>query len=252
MVKSKGWDWENISETYRQVHLQPTEDSLNCARFWKEAGYESVLDLGAGLGRHAVCFAKSGFKVSASDISEYGIKHLQSWAASEQLEIETQVCDMLVLPYSDKSFDCVFAYHVISHSDSIGIKKIIGEIERVLKPNGAVYLSFSSKGTTDFIESVRPKVDDNTLLWEGGPDIDGTPIYYASVSDITDLLKNFTINNIFQREFYNMDDNNKSRKSEYHYVSAKLNKTLSGYGGNRQFAPSFWAECEHMDMEHQT
>ncbi|MCL2286076.1 MAG: class I SAM-dependent methyltransferase [Firmicutes bacterium] len=220
MTKSKGWDWENVSETYRLVHLQPTEDNLNCANIWKDVGYKSVLDLGAGLGRHSISFAKNGFKVSAFDISEYGIKHLQTWAATEGLEIETQVGDMLSLPCADESFDCVFAYHVISHSDSIGIKKIIGEIERVLKPDGAVYLSFSSKETTDFIEATQPKVDENTMFWEGGPDVDGSPIFFASMADITELLSNFIIINIFQREFYIVDD--KSRKTEYHYVSATL------------------------------
>ena len=221
MVQSKGWDWKNVNEAYRLTHLKPTEDSFNCAQIWKEAGYESVLDLGAGLGRHAICFAKSGFKVSAMDISEYGIAHLQSWAATEGLEIETQIGDMLSLPYSNKSFDCVFAYHVLSHSDSIGIKQIIREIERVLKPNGAVYLSFSSKEMTDFIEATQPKVDENTMFWKGGPDVDGSPIFYASIPDITKLLSNFTIMKTFQRAFYSGENND--RRNEYHYVSAKLN-----------------------------
>jgi len=222
MVKSKGWDWENVNEAYRSTHLQPTDDSLNCAIAWKEAGYASVLDLGAGLGRHSICFAKKGLKVSAIDISESGIKHLQSWATAENLKIETQIGDMLFLPYADASFDCIFAYHVISHSDSKGIKKIIAEIERVLKPKGAVYLSFSSKGTTDFIEATQPKVDENTMFWEGGPDIGGSPIFYANIPDIMELLSNFTVNKIFQREMYNKDKNGNNRKSEYHYVSATL------------------------------
>ena len=223
MVQSKGWDWEHVNEADRSVHLKPTDDSLNCALAWKEAGYESVLDLGTGLGRHAICFAKSGLKVSAIDISEYGIEHLRTWAASEKLEIETRIGDMLSLPYVDKSFDCVFAYHVISHSDSTGIKKIIKEIERVLKPKGVVYLTFSSKETTDFIEAVQPKIDDNTMFWEGGDDVGGSPIFYASIPDITELLSNFTITKIFQREMYNKDDKSNNRKSEYHYVSATLN-----------------------------
>jgi SAM-dependent methyltransferase len=218
MVESKGWDWENINETYRSVHLQPTDDCFNCVQIWKEAGYESVLDLGTGLGRHAICFAKSGFKVSAVDISKYGIDHLQSWAAAEKLEIEAQIGDMMALPFADKLFDCIFAYHVLSHSDSIGIKKIIKEIERVLKPKGAVYLTFSSKATTDFIEAVRPMVDENTMFWEEGPDIGGSPIFYANELDITELLSNFNIDNIFQRKLFFNDD--KNRKSEYHYVNA--------------------------------
>jgi len=220
MVQSKGWDWETVNEAYRATHLKPTEDCQHCAEIWKDIGYASVLDLGAGLGRHSICFAKNGLNVSAIDISESGIKHLQSWATTENVKIETQIGDMLYLPYADSSFDCVFAYHVISHSDTSGIKKIIKEIERVLKPNGAVYLSFSSKGTDAFIEALRPKVDENTMFWEGGPDIGGSPIFYASISDIAELLSNFTINKIFQREFCNNDADGSNRKSEYHYVSA--------------------------------
>jgi len=223
MVQSKGWDWENVNENYRETHLKPTDDSLNCAVMWKELGYESVLDLGAGLGRHSICFAKNGLKVSALEISEYGVKHLQDWAAVEKLEIETEIGDMLTMPYPDNSFDCVFAYHVISHSDTVGMKKIIGEIERVLKPNGAVYLSFSSKGTTDFVEATQPMVDENTMLWMGGADIDGSPIFYASETDIAELLVNFTIHKIFQREFYFTHEDGGGKKSEYHYVSATLN-----------------------------
>jgi SAM-dependent methyltransferase len=185
VVKSKGWDWENVNEAYRATHLKPTEDCQHCAETWKHAGYESVLDLGAGLGRHSICFAKNGLKTSAFDISEYGINHLQTWAETEKVNIETTIGDMLSLPYADNSFDCVFAYHVISHSDSIGIKIIIKEIERVLKPKGAVYLSFSSKETDDYVYATRPKADENTMLWEGGADIGGlSPIFYANIPDI--------------------------------------------------------------------
>ncbi|MCL2772805.1 MAG: class I SAM-dependent methyltransferase [Oscillospiraceae bacterium] len=224
MVESKGWDWESIKDNPEYAaHLRPTEFGYYYSNIWKDAGRETVLDLGTGLGRHAICFAKAGLKVSAIDMSEYGIKHLQSWAENEKLEIDAKVGDMMSLPYADKSFDCLFACHVISHSDSTGIKKIIKEIERVLKPNGEVFLSFSSKETTDFIEAVRPKVDDNTMFWEDsdGPDIDGSPLFYADLSDIIELMSNF--DNLFVRhtEYCSLDVNNK-RKTKYYYVSATL------------------------------
>ena len=91
----------------------------------------------------------------------------------------------------------------------------------MLSPKGEVFLSFSSKENTDFIENVCPKIDDNTLFWESDADIGGTPIYYADVSDILGLLSNFE--NIFIRhtEYCNLDVNNK-RKTIYYYVSAVL------------------------------
>jgi len=46
---------------------------------------------------------------------------------------------MIDLPYADNSFDSVFACHVISHTDTEGTKKIISEIEHVLKPGGLIH-----------------------------------------------------------------------------------------------------------------
>ena len=52
---------------------------------------------------------------------------------------------MVALPYADNSFDSVFACQVISHTDTVGTKKVISEIERVLKPGGEIYISMCSK-----------------------------------------------------------------------------------------------------------
>ena len=221
MVQSKGWDWEKVNKTEYSVHLRPTEYGYYLAHKWKEAGYMTVLDLGTGLGRHAICFAGNGLKVSAMDTSEYGIQHLQSWADNEGLNIEAKVGDMMSLPYPDQAFDCVFAYHVISHSDWAGIQQIIREIERVLKPNGEVFLSFSSKETTDFIEAVRPKVDDNTMLCQDGPDIGASPICYVDLSDILHLLSRFKVHSVKHTEYCSLDVANK-RRNMYYYVSAIL------------------------------
>jgi len=69
--------------------------------------------------------------VSAFDLSEEATDHLKSWAEKENLSIEIKLADMLNLPYDDNSFDAIFVYHVISHTDSIGIKRIINEMTRV-------------------------------------------------------------------------------------------------------------------------
>lgn len=217
MVQSIGWDWENVNHSH---WLKPTDTGFYLANKWKESGRETVLDLGSGLGRHAICFAKHGLKVSAMDISEYGIQHLQTLATNENLNIDTCVGDMMSLPYEDKSFDCVFAYHVISHSDTTGVKRIIKEIERVLKPHGEVLLSFCSKETTLFIESSFPKLDENTLISQDEPEI-GAPHFYTDLPGILELMSHFSIEVVKHTEYCNLDIYNK-RKEMYYYVSAVL------------------------------
>ncbi|MGI6506062.1 MAG: class I SAM-dependent methyltransferase [Clostridia bacterium] len=50
-------------------------------------------------------------------------EYLKAWAERENLSIEVINADMMKIPYEDNFFDAIFAYHVISHTDSSGIKK---------------------------------------------------------------------------------------------------------------------------------
>lgn len=118
--------------------MQPSEESYFVAQKWKDKNVKKILDFGCGLGRHSIYFAKQGFQVSAFDLSEEATEHLKAWAEKENLSIDIINADMLKLPYDDNSFEAIFAYHVISHTDSIGVRKIINEISRVLKIGGEI------------------------------------------------------------------------------------------------------------------
>lgn len=127
---------------------------------------------------------------------------------------------MISLPYDDDSFDCVFAYHVISHTDSIGVRKIISEIERVTKKNGEVLLSFCSKETWAYLESGFPRIDGNTLICQlNGPEY-GVPHYYPDLEDIIGLLCNFEIEKIRHIDYCYL--NLKKQTNKYYYVNAIL------------------------------
>ncbi|WP_438448139.1 class I SAM-dependent methyltransferase [Gorillibacterium sp. sgz5001074] len=105
MVQSKGWEWEKVANS--SPWLNPSEDGVYCAYKWSAAGRRKVLDLGAGLGRHSICFAKHGLQVSALDLSPYAIDPLNAWASKENVTVETTVGDIARLPYEDESFDAV-------------------------------------------------------------------------------------------------------------------------------------------------
>ncbi len=80
MVESKAWNWEEEKNRY---WLKPCEESYYLAQKWQESGAHRILDLGSGLGRHAIYFSRQGFEVSACDLSGYGIDHLNTWAERE-------------------------------------------------------------------------------------------------------------------------------------------------------------------------
>jgi cyclopropane fatty-acyl-phospholipid synthase-like methyltransferase len=53
---------------------QPSEAAVHAAGVFRMAGAREVLELGAGHGRDALFFARSGFAVRATDFSPAGLE----------------------------------------------------------------------------------------------------------------------------------------------------------------------------------
>jgi 2-polyprenyl-3-methyl-5-hydroxy-6-metoxy-1,4-benzoquinol methylase len=190
MTESKAWDWEKESGT---IWLEPCEESYFYSNKWKRAGKRTLLDLGCGLGRHSILFAREGFEVTAADLSAAALEHVRKWQAEEGLQIHTVCCDMKELPFDDGAFDCVWAFHVISHADTPGIIRIFSEINRVLRPDGEMYITVCSKASKSFCEAGYPIIDENTVLkTQDGPE-KNVPHFYAGLEDLSRLLKDFDI-----------------------------------------------------------
>ena len=215
-VNLKGFNWA----AWQSPSLEVYDNCIYRAIKWKEAGLKDLLDLGTGLGQNAIYFSKLGFNVSALDISDYAIQYLKNWAEKENLNITAAVGDMHSLPYDDNSFDCVYAYHVVSHTDSKGLEKTMAEIKRVLRPNGEVYLSFSSKESTEFMDDLWPKLDKNTLISQTEAE-KGIPHFYVDLEDIKRIMENYHIESITHTEYCHLNFNSNT-KPKFYYVSVKL------------------------------
>ena len=128
--------------------------------------------------------------------------------------------DMLSLKYNVNAFDCIFAYHVISHTTSNGIIKIIDEIKRVLRPDGEIYLSLCSKDTWSFKDAGFPKLDDNTIIKDEEGAEKNIPHFYVNIDDILRLFKDFEIYNI--RHIDDCYFDGAIRNSKHYFITAKL------------------------------
>ncbi len=219
MIDSKCWDWETEKDN---LWLTPCEESYYFCEKWQHEGRRSVLDLGCGLGRHSILFAKRGFKVTSVDLSEYSIQHLREWEEREHVFIRSKVCDIKQLPFSDNAFDCIFSYHVVSHTDSKGIYQIIEEIKRVLKPGGEVYLTLESKESWAFREAGFHKLDENTVMKTSNRTKKDIPHFYVDLNSLMELFKDFKI-----KQIRHVDDcyhKGKIQHNVSYYITATYDK----------------------------
>jgi SAM-dependent methyltransferase len=219
MSLSKAWDW-NIGKN-DEWWFSPCEESFYLLSRWKNCGYKSILDFGCGMGRHSIYFAKNGFNVFAFDLSKEGTDHLSDWAKRENLDIDIKIADMLDLPYPDNMFDCLFAMHVMYHTDTPGMMKIMNEIKRVVKSGGEIFVTLGSKNSDAFSNQKYPKVDENTIIkTEDGPE-KNVPHYYLDLDDIITLFGKNGFELIKIRHIDDCYHNNTVMSSWHYFVLAR-------------------------------
>jgi len=143
-----GKQWDRIFKKYGRFYTKPQEDIPRIANFFKKHGVKKVLDLGCGSGRHLVYLAKQGFKVYGIDIAPEGIRIAKQWLRKEKLKANLKVSSVYKkLPYKASFFDSIVSTQVIHHAKIEMIRKVIKEIERILKPRGLIFVTVRKRGT---------------------------------------------------------------------------------------------------------
>ena len=213
------FDWNAVED--KSTWLEPCEESWYYAEKWRREGRRSVLDLGCGLGRHSVLFAKYGFKVTALDISADALKYLRKYSDEQNVIITGKRADMENMPFADDAFDCIFAMHSAGHADTAGMKKIMSEIKRVLKPGGEVFMTLCSKETWTYAESGLPKLDENTVIKTDGPE-QGVPHFFADQKDIENLFAGFKLKKV--RHIDDCYSEGKWQNQKHYFIEATIDK----------------------------
>lgn len=195
-MKQTGWDWTQASTENQKYWQSPCTEGYYFVEKWRALGKRRVLDLGCGLGRQSALFAENGFMVTAMDASDAALEQVKWLAKEKQLPIRVCKGDMHALPFADDAFDAVWAYQVISHTDMLGLRKVLAEIRRVLRPGGAAYLTLCSKAARAYQQAAELDRVDEHVIYKREETGDRLMHVYVDETDIPALFAEFELLNV--------------------------------------------------------
>ncbi len=182
------WDVRWKTEEGRADWIKAEEFVVETIPFLKEKGVQTVLDLGCGVGRHALLLAREGLTVHAMDASPSGLEFLGGQAEKEGLEITQHTSEMTNLPFTSESFDYLLSWNVIYHGNLSVVLHSLGEILRVLKPGGIFQATMLSKRNVEIASGT--KIDKDTYInydcFEKRH-----PHFYCNAAELIALLSGF-------------------------------------------------------------
>jgi tellurite methyltransferase len=180
------WDeWWREAKT-RSRWSDPDPVVMRLLPALEERGARTVLDVGTGIGRHALAYSRAGFEVLATDASATGLEELRRSAASENLRIEVLNAPFTELPVPDCSVDHVLAWNVLYHGDGEIVAGAFNECRRVLKNDGTFQLTMLSKRNRSFGVGVEVRPD--TFVDETSKGDKEHPHFYVDAEGLTRML----------------------------------------------------------------
>jgi tellurite methyltransferase len=188
MMEAWNQAWE--TEEGRADWVEPETFVMARIPDLQAAGVQRVLDLGFGVGRHAIVLAQGGLEVYGIDASENGKAFAGEWAASAGVELHLTTGDMSKLPYADDFFDAILTWNVIYHGLAATIHQTIGEMKRVLRPQG--YLICSLISVQNAKARVGNEIEHHTYVVPGGGEKE-FPHHYFDREEINSYLQDFEI-----------------------------------------------------------
>jgi len=117
---------------------EPGEPPFSALIPFAELAGKDVLEIGCGTGVHAKLLAAAGARVTAVDLTPTAVELTRRRLELAGLDADVREADAESLPFPDGSFDFVWSWGVIHHSEST--ERVAAEIARVLRPGGTLAL----------------------------------------------------------------------------------------------------------------
>ena len=186
----EAWDKRWATEEGRADWLDPHPAVVAMLPELKARGAERALDLGCGVGRHALLLAEHGLAVEALDGSPAGLAALRETAAARGLNLGLHQGAADALPFADSSFDYVLSWNVIHHGMLGDVARRLGEIWRVLRPGGLFQGTMLSTQDANYGRG-RAIAPDTFVI--DRVEAKGHPHFYCDAAGLLGLLAGFEL-----------------------------------------------------------
>jgi len=189
--QSQYWE-KSFSNKPEMFGLEPSIAAKIALKLFKEKKISKIIELGAGLGRDSIYFAKNFIFVEALDYSKTSIESITDKSIKLNLTnlIKPKFFDVRKkLPYEDNSIEACFSHMLYCMAlSNYDLENLNNEICRVLKP-GAINI-YTARHTED--GDYKNGIYRGKDLYEN----DGFIVHFFSKEKINRLSKGFEILNI--------------------------------------------------------
>ena len=182
--------WENsFSNKPEMFGSEPSVAAQESLILFKKKNIKNIVELGAGLGRDAIFFAKNSIHVQALDYSPSAIKKINEKAKKDSLSnfISTKKFDIRKkLPFDDNSVEACFSHMLYCMAlSNIDLINLNNEVCRILKPDGINVYTVRHIDDGDYKNGIHIGED----LYEN----DGFIIHFFSKEKVNELSKGFEV-----------------------------------------------------------
>jgi len=174
--------------------LEASEPAKKSLKIFQENSSKLIVELGAGLGRDSIFFAKNKISVNSLDYSRIGINIINKKILDNNLQnITAKVFDIRKkLPFQDNSIDACFSHMLYCMAlTSAELSYLNNEILRILKPNGFNIYTVRNEYDGDYKNGI-PRGED---MFE----IDGFIVHFFTKEKVYSLMDGFK--NILLEDF---------------------------------------------------
>ena len=188
ILNQQSQHWEsNFSSKPEMFGLDSSIPAKKSLKLFQNQNISKIIELGAGLGRDTIYFAKNSIHVVVLDYSQSGLEAINQKAKKNSLSnsITTNFFDVRKkLPFEDNSVEACYSHMLYCMALTTSeLENLNNEIYRVLKPNGINIYTVRHTKDGDYKNGIHRGED----LYEK----DGFIVHFFSEKKVKSLLKGF-------------------------------------------------------------